>query len=375
MVMVILNHIRLGYSNSLSKISGFEMKYKASCSLGLSMLLLSSVVTAKGLQGIEFHHHDWEMVCSNTGTCQAAGYQEDNGEQPVSILLTRKAGANQAVRGEVAIGDYEGELKANQLKNIELYVNDRSYGLIQGDFNQSATLALSKTQVNAILQQSKKDAQIVFKNQYLNAQVSSKGMTAVLLKMDEFQHRVGTIGALIKKGPENESKVLAAQPMLVVKQVHTAKQATRVLKADHPDFAKLKQRLLAVMPAQEREYCDGAYLEDNERDIELYSLGNKRQLALMLCWRGAYNEGLGAWLLDDRQGQKTQFITNQASEFDQGELYGSQKGRGLGDCWVSYQWIWDGQSMVQTLDRWTGMCRMIAAGGAWELDKIETVVK
>lgn len=351
------------------------MQSKISCFLAVCTLLVSHMVWAKPIQGIDFSHHDWELYCSNTGTCRAAGYQEDNGEQPVSILLTRKAGANQAVQGEVAIGDYEGELKAKQLKNIQLYVNGRSYGVIQGDFNQSATLALSKTQVDAILQQSKQDAQIVFKNQYLQAQVSSKGMTAVLLKMDEFQHRVGTVGALVKKGPADESKVLAAQPKLVVKQVRTAKQATQVIKADHPDYGKLEQRLMAAMPAEEREYCGGDYLENNERDIELYALGNKQQLALMLCWRGAYNEGLGAWLLDDRQGQKTQFITNQASEFDQGEIYGSQKGRGLGDCWVSYQWIWDGKSMVQTVDRWTGMCRMIAAGGAWQLDKIEAIVK
>lgn len=352
------------------------MQNKIACFLAACTVLVSHMVWAKPLQGIEFSHHDWELYCSNTGTCRAAGYQEDNGEHPVSILLTRKAGANQAVRAEVAIGDYEGELKAIQLKNIQLYVNDRSYGVIQGDFNQSTTLALSKTQVDAILRQSRRDAKIVLKNQYIQAQVSSKGMTAVLLKMDEFQHRVGTVGALVEKGPADESQVLAAQPKLMVKQVRTAKRATQVLKADHPDYGKLKQRLMAAMPAEERTYCAGDYLEDNERDIELYALGNQQQLALMLCWRAAYNEGLGAWLLDDRTGSsKTEFITDQASEFDQGEIYGSQKGRGLGDCWVSDQWIWDGDKFVHTLDRWTGKCRMIAGGGAWELDKIEAIVK
>ena len=39
------------------------------------------------------------------------------------------------------------------------------------------------------------------------------------------------------------------------------------------------------------------------------------------------------------------------------------------------QWIWDGQNFVHTIDRWTGMCKALAAGGVWNLDKIEAVVR
>lgn len=350
------------------------MQFKTWGSLGLVTLVLSNIAWAKPLQGIDFSHQDWELYCSNTGTCKAAGYQESDGEQAISILLTRKAGANQSVQGEVAIGDYEGERKANTLKNIKLYVNGQSYGAIQGDFNKSMTLALSKAQVNAILQQSKQDAEIVLKNQYEQWQVSSKGMTAVLLKMDDFQQRVGTVGALVKKGPKDESQVLAAQPKLVVKKAVLPKSEATVLKADHPDYAKTLKRLLTALPTGQSDDCNTEYL-DGPQDIELYRLGPKQQLAMMLCWRGAYNAGLGAWLLDDRQGQKTQYITNQVTDFDQGELSGAQKGRGMGDCWGSYQWVWDGQNFIQTEDRWSGKCRMIAAGGVWDLDKIEAVVK
>lgn len=350
------------------------MNFKEFYKLIFSSLLFCSPAMAKPLQGIEFSHHDWELYCSNTGTCQAAGYQESDGEQPISILLTRQAGTNQSVQGQVAIGDYEGDREANTLKNIKLYVNGQSYGAIQGDFNKSTALALSKAQVNAILQQSKQDAQIVFKNQYEQWQVSSKGMTAVLLKMDDFQKRIGTVGALVKKGPADESKVLAAQPKVVVKKAILPKTEATVLKLGHPDYNKTLKRLLAAIPTEQSNDCNAEYL-DGQQDIELYPLGPKQQLAMMLCWRGAYNEGLGAWVLDDRQGQKTQFITDQATDFDQGELSGAHKGRGMGDCWVSYQWVWNGQNFIQTEDRWSGMCRMIAAGGVWDLNKIEAVVK
>lgn len=350
------------------------MNYKTTCLLGLGVVLFSTTVAAQAIEGIEFRHHDWELFCSNTGTCQAAGYQESDGEQAVSILLTRKAGPNQAVQGRVAIGDYEETEDSSRLKNLQFYVNGQPYGKINGDFSQSTTLALTKTQVDALLRQSKSDADIIIKNQNYQWQVSSKGMTAALLKMDDFQGRVGTVGALVKKDSNNESKVLVAQPKLIVKKVLTQKTAV-VLKPDHADYDKMLKRILTALPAEQTGDCDAKYFNDEPRDIELYSLGDKRQLAMTLCWRGAYNAGFGAWLLDDRQGQKTQFITDQATDFDRGELSGAHKGRGMGDCWVSYQWIWNGQDFVQTVDRWSGMCRMVAAGGVWELDRIEAIVK
>ena len=62
--------------------------------------IASSQSTA--LQGLYFQHQDWELACDNTGTCRAAGYQsDDNFEQPISMLLTRQAGAKTAVQGQL----------------------------------------------------------------------------------------------------------------------------------------------------------------------------------------------------------------------------------------------------------------------------------
>ena len=52
-----------------------------------------------------FDHEDWQLVCDNTRTCRAAGYQSDAADMPVSVLLTRKAGAGTAVAGRVMLGD------------------------------------------------------------------------------------------------------------------------------------------------------------------------------------------------------------------------------------------------------------------------------
>ena len=48
---------------------------------------------------VEFYYVNWEMVCDNTLTCRVAGFgrELDDGDSHISILLERKAGANQPI--------------------------------------------------------------------------------------------------------------------------------------------------------------------------------------------------------------------------------------------------------------------------------------
>ncbi len=81
------------------------------------LAVMSSYSFAQEIKGISFSHQEWEISCSNTGTCKAAGYQsEENGDNPASLLLVRKAGPKQPVQAEFALSDYEQSLPANQLK-------------------------------------------------------------------------------------------------------------------------------------------------------------------------------------------------------------------------------------------------------------------
>ena len=131
---------------------------------------------------------------------------------------------------------------------------------------------------------------------------------------------------------------------------------------------------MAVLPKDIE--CDGYYDGDalKAQPIALYKLSNQKVMAMTPCWRGAYNEGAGVWVLDDAF-KKASFVTDQASDYDAGTLNSAQKGRGVGDCWASAEWVWDGRNFVQTVDRWSGMCKGLAAGGVWGLDLIEATVK
>ncbi|MCE1270032.1 MAG: DUF1176 domain-containing protein [Acinetobacter sp.] len=345
------------------------------------LFVMSSTSFAQEIKGISFSHQDWEIYCSNTGTCRAAGYQNEEGQnEPVSLLLTRQAGAKQVVSAAFALANFEEQsLPAVKLKNIHFYVNGKDLGQVAVDGADFPIMGkLSANQVNGLLQQAKQKTEIVFKNANLHWQISDKGMTAVLLKMDDFQKRIGTVGALIKKGKADESTVLAAQPKFTVKQIKTSSKPYLTLRPTDKRYAALYQNLMAAQPIPKQEgFCEGAYdgKQTAPQAIDLYKLTNKKVLAATLCWRGAYNEGYGAWVLDESLANKATFVTEHSSEFYNGILSSSQKGRGIGDCWSSDEWVWDGQRFVHTLDRWTGMCRGLAAGGVWDLDQIEAIVK
>lgn len=348
--------------------------------LGCYLVAMSACTFAQEFKGISFSHQEWEIYCSNTGTCKAAGYQNDDDTNPASLLLTRKAGPQQPIIAEFALSDHEHNMPANKLKHIHFYLNGKDLGAVALDgFEVPLMGKLSNQQVHDLLQQSNQKTSIIFKNTHYQWNISDAGMTAVLLKMDDFQKRVGTVGALVKKGNADESGVLVALPKLIVQHVKTANTSYLTLHPKSKQYEAVYRILIAAQPnLKDDNSCEGAYDETSDdaqpQIIELYKLSKNKVLAKTLCWRAAYNEGYGIWVLDDSLTGKATFITESASHFDSGIITSTQKGRGIGDCWLSEKWVWNGEQFVQTRDMWTGACKDLAAGGVWYLDKIASVV-
>jgi hypothetical protein len=76
--------------------------------IALCSVLAAGNIHAVELRQVAFSHVDWEIVCDNTGTCRAAGYQpEDQDDQHhhkgVTVLLTRAAGPDAPVQADVQV--------------------------------------------------------------------------------------------------------------------------------------------------------------------------------------------------------------------------------------------------------------------------------
>ncbi|WP_314912146.1 DUF1176 domain-containing protein [Cardiobacterium hominis] len=345
-------------------------------------LLLAMPVATLALDGINFEHGDWQVTCDNTGTCRAAGYQSDDydgeGMPPaVSVLFTRKAGENEAVQGKIAFLDASGESAPAQ---VEMQIDGKTLGklaLKDGD------APLDKAQIDALLAAvQKKDSIITFRE---NAdkplwQLSIDGANAVLLKMDDFQKRVGTPSALTKRG-DTKTRVLAPVAAPRIKAVTPPQEAPRALKKGDTDFETMK-KLLATHYLSEEAYLDLTEKEDHhdrcplgdysiqseDALITLYPLDEAHYLSESPCWLALYNTG-NLYTLVSRDLKKIEkTYDNRLNDYDPktGTLSGNQKARGLGDCWSSVSYQWDGKDFVQSYLTSGGMCKGFA-GGAWQM--------
>ena len=332
----------------------------------LILFLAQPFAQAQNATGITFSHHDWELVCDNTRTCRAAGYQKEGDELGVSVLLTRIAGPGESVAGQLKLGNYDQDDLYNQLPTtfqLTLLINGRSLGEVL--VNDRFIGELSDYQVSALLRALVKDSTIEFLHSNHAWRLSDRGATAVMLKMDEFQARLGTTGAIVRRGNKNESTVLPSlsPPIVAAQKITSTTYSEKVLP---PNESK---RLLAAFRAAVNE--DDCYRlfepEMGEPQVTLNSLTDTKLLASTLCWRGAYNEGYGYWIINAQPPYSPVLMTHSGSDYRQGEISASHKGRGLGDCWSNDTWSWNGRTFVHSHSSTTGMCKLITAGGTWFL--------
>lgn len=338
-------------------------------------LVMTATLSAPALAeppGISFDHKDWEVVCDNTLTCRAAGYSAEE-EASGSVLITRKAGPDTPITVDVVLAEMDADETAPQ-PALSLWIDGKSQGEVAGEDND--TWRLSDTQARSLIDAVKGSAKVKFKGAPKPFVLSGDGAYAVLLKFDDVQGRVGTPGALSKKGdkPENTVTPAVAAPVIQAAKVENGEDRT----LSEAEVAALKPRLLAALA--DNNQCDGLAspqeaAAEGDNDITLTPLDSKHVLISALCWRGAYNEGYGYWVLDKALKGNPQFVTNSASDYADGIISLGQRGRGIGDCWASAEWVWDGETFRKSSESTTGMCRYIRAGGTWDLPELVTEVK
>lgn len=333
-----------------------------------ALLALPAVFASAAPLGLYFAHGDWELACDNTGTCRAAGYHVDGDPQAISVLLTRKAGAQQAVSGQVRLGQYgEHEVldKLPKKFKLSLVINGRTLGQFEFD-KETLEAPLSASQTSALLTAVAGKGSVQWRSPQHQWQLSGNGATAVLLKMDEFQQRIGTRQALVKKGTQGEDGVLRAAlpPVIQAAPVVSPMAGDAKWLAKHEPA--LRAALKRSLPADEA--CFNLSAPDGEaKPLTLARLSSTKLLVSTQCALAAYNESNGFWVIDDAPNFNPVPVTLEASEYAAGQISAAHKGRGLGDCLSLRTWVWDGRQFVLAEQSRTGMCKLMAPGGAWSL--------
>ncbi len=321
-----------------------------------------------------FDHQDWQLVCDNTRTCRAAGYQRDDAAMPVSVLFTRNAGAGTAVAGRVMLGDGWEDSMLGALPapfRVALWIDGKQHG--ERTVTKDALEAdLTAAQTTALLKALARDTRIEFRAGKIVWALSDRGAAAVLLKMDEVQNRIGTVGAVLRKGKNSEAKVSPPLPAPIVKAaaLTPAKPGDARFIAAHGDALRK-----ALRNATDEDACQDLHKTgDEEQPLDVVRLTKTKLLVSTRCWLAAYNAGSGYWIVNDTAPYRPELVTADATDFDNGTLGSAQKGRGIGDCWYSEQWTWDGTTFVETAASSTGMCKGFA-GGAWQLPTLVTEIR
>jgi hypothetical protein len=139
-----------------------------------------------------------------------------------------------------------------------------------------------------------------------------------------------------------------------------------------PDLAADPALRAALQASDTGDACQAELLAEGDPYVQ--RIDATRALAALPCWRGAYNFGSAQWVIALTPPFSPQLVTTSASDGLDELLVASHKGRGIGDCWSSESWRWDGERFVRTAASTSGMCKRVAAGGAWDLPTLVTTV-
>jgi len=332
------------------------------------LLISSQLLSGKSLS---FQHHDWQVVCDNTHVCRIAGYSSRDIKLRVSVLLTREAGQRKETKAELQLAwDEKLFKKLPTHYKLTMLINGKSYGSIAMK-NSDSIGKLSKKQTKALISSLSKESEIVWKYKKYQWRLSDDGASAVLLKADEFQQRLNTPTAFYKKGNRSEKNVLKPKKIPII--------YTEPIMNDNEMVITDKLYIKELRTELHSEY-DGCFDSDYQeiKELQFYNLNSSKMMVTKFALNGAYNTANCSWVVNKKKP-----FNPQGSVY--GELYvdkkhigyvsNSQKGRGIGDCWTYEEYVWTGEKLEESSVGSTGLCRNIAAGGAWTLPTFVSKVK
>ena len=187
--------------------------------------------------------------------------------------------------------------------------------------------------------------------------VSLKGASAALLYMDEQQRRTGSPTALVRRGTGEPTASIPQLPVVTAPPVSRARPLT--LSA------------AALQALRGKHGCEIGEVGGPD-EAESAALTAGETLLLLACGSGAYNVSYVPFIVrrggraelapfDHRPGwwaeEGKPMLVNAGWDKARGLLTSFSKGRGLGDCGTTSEYVWDGRAFRLVEQAEMGECR------------------
>ena len=310
--------------------------------------LIPAILAAAAAQpGALKTFQDWTVGCDNGRACQAVALLPENGDEDyATLVLTRGPGANDAP--EISIRTSGNGLRLDLGgRAILLRPRGEDEQLVAPSDALAVIAAMRVMDALSVRDAAGKRVAIV----------SVKGASAALLYIDDQQKRVGAVTALVRPGPKPASAVPPPPPLPVVRQAAPSS-------APPP-----RLNLRALIKANADTSCDRIAAP---QDVTVARLDAAATLVLIpdYCLSGAYNMA-SVPLVADNAGRTRPAPVDNLDRAKEGDMFGFNagwdaksrrlgtysKGRGLGDCGVAQDYVWDGSRfrIVEQLEM--GECR------------------
>jgi hypothetical protein len=316
-----------------------RFRFAGLAALGLSAIVAGQADARAGDTVADFK--DWAVVCDNLRNCVADGFGANDAERPAILELKRGGASSDAVGAEIVLLTLDdGDALAG--KRLVVAVDGRPVATATADDN--GLVALSAAQVGPLLAAARNGAALtVSLGDKEVGVVSLAGMVAALRLVDDRQARVGTVTALVAKGPKPASAVPPAPLAPVVRAAPAVAQTG--LPAKPPASVK------ALMAKTECD-TDQTFAADAP---EAHRLSANQVMWQVPCWSGAYNYSSLFVIVDNKgagariaplQGVDDGTAVNANYDHQTRILSAYDKGRGVGDCGGSNEWAWTGQAFI-----------------------------
>lgn len=294
--------------------------------------------------GLRFASGDWLLVCSNAGNCAAVGYHPGSSNQtehrPVSVLIRRKAGANSP---------------ANTLLALDPPVRENL--LLNGRPLQAGALL-------PLLRENPAQT-IVYRHGSQQWTLSTLGAAEVLAKMDAYQGRSGTPGALLNPGRAAYQGAATSKPVITARLPNPEPPRTS-------ESESLRTLLRGPAAASDLAPNGCQRLEHgNHPDQEvplftLHPLDKDTVLAETACDYGNANRLFA--LVSSDLSRLVGFVpvpNTAIARYSNGVIEARQADGAFGECYQQSQYVWDGSRFVLNGLSTSGLCGKGRMSGVW----------